>query len=157
MDRTRRDYQACVHELKSAGLKRLSRDARMALVLDVLWKHTHDAGVGWLGFYTLAEGKGEMVLAVCRPVPACSPIGLQGVCGRAWRERRVQIVPDVHALGEAHIVCDPSNLSEIVVPALNGDGTCDAVLDLDSKELDAFGDFDAEGLRAVLSAAGLSA
>jgi len=156
MDRTRRDYRACVHELKSAGLERLSRDARMALVLDVLWKHTKDADVAWLGLYTLAEGGDEMVLAVCRPAPACSPIGLHGVCGRAWRERRVQIVPDVHALGEAHIVCDPSNLSEIVVPVLNEDGTCDAVLDLDSKELDAFGESDAEGLKAVLSAAGLT-
>ena len=156
MERTRRNYKACIKELKSAGLERLSRDARMALVLDVVWKHTKDAGVAWLGFYTLAEEGSEMVLAACRPVPACSPIGLHGVCGRAWRERRVQIVPDVNALGEAHIVCDPSNLSEIVVPVLNGDGTCDAVLDLDSKELDAFGDPDAEGLTLVLRAAHLT-
>jgi putative methionine-R-sulfoxide reductase with GAF domain len=65
------------------------------------------------------------------------------------------VVPDVHALGENHIVCDPRNLSEVVVPWLDGGGRCFAVLDLDSRALAAFTDEDARGLEAVLKAASL--
>jgi L-methionine (R)-S-oxide reductase len=156
MGHCRRNYESCVQEVSNAALGEMPREARMSIVVDVLWNHLKEAGVAWLGFYTVSHARDEMMLVVCKPVPACSPIGLHGVCGRSWKEKRVQIVPDVHALGEAHIVCDPSNLSEIVVPLLESDGTCDAVLDLDSRELDAFSEADAQGLTRVLRAACLS-
>lgn len=156
MGKHKRDYEACVKELSSLPLEGKSREARMRTVVDVLWGHLADAAVAWLGFYIIAGGRDEMLLGRCKPKPACSPIGLHGVCGRAWTEKRTQIVPDVHALGDAHVVCDPSNLSEIVVPLLSGDGTCEAVLDLDSRELDAFSENDAAGLTRVLRAAHLT-
>jgi putative methionine-R-sulfoxide reductase with GAF domain len=157
MTKHTRDYDACVKEISGLSLENKSREARMRAVVGVLWGHLAEAAVAWLGFYVIAEHRDGMILARCKPRPACSPIGLHGVCGRGWSERRTQIVPDVHALGDAHVVCDPSNLSEIVVPLMNGDGTCDAVLDLDSRELDAFAEADAEGLTRVLRAAHLTA
>jgi len=156
MKRYDRDYGACEEALSAAALKGQPTEAKMAAVVDALWASLKDCGVAWLGFYAIAGDRETMILRSCTPKPACSPIGLNGVCGRGWLERRTQIVPDVHALGEAHIVCDPLNLSEIVVPLINEDGSCDAVLDVDSRELDAFGEADDEGLARVLRAAHLT-
>ena len=66
------------------------------------------------------------------------------------------IVRDVRSLGEDYVVCDPRDLSEVVVPMLNEDGTCSGVLDLDSFEAGSFTLDDALGLDAVLRAAGLT-
>lgn len=137
----------------SAGWK----DRREALrgLTDLLWEGLRSTGVDWLGFY-VPDGAGEaLLLESCRPVPACSPIGLHGVCGRAFLEKRAQVVPDVRALKENHIVCDPRNLSEVVVPCLDGEGRCFAVLDLDSRTLAAFTEEDAFGLESVLKAASI--
>ncbi len=108
-----------------------------------------------MGFYKITDDKQEMLLVCRQPKPACSPIGLHGVCGRAWKERKAQVVADVHALGGDHIVCDPNNLSEVVVPVLEKNGECRYVLDLDSGELDSFGQEDVKGLELVLKSAGL--
>jgi putative methionine-R-sulfoxide reductase with GAF domain len=132
------------------------REAAMAGLTDLLWTGLSALDVAWLGFYTVSPEGDSMVLSVCRPKPACSPIGLHGVCGSAFVEGRCQIVGDVHALGDRHIVCDPGNRSEIVVPCFEAEGRCWGVLDLDSRELDSFGAGDAEGLERVLRAAGLT-
>jgi putative methionine-R-sulfoxide reductase with GAF domain len=152
----KRDYDVCeraVGEILTAGS---TMAERMNVVVDVLWAHLEDVGAAWLGFYEISEAEDEMLLRVCRPRPACSPIGLHGVCGKAWREKLPQVVDDVHALGADHIVCDPANRSEVVVPCLHEDRTCWGVLDLDSRELAAFTRDDAEGLRRVLQAARLT-
>ncbi|RPH54542.1 GAF domain-containing protein, partial [bacterium] len=72
----------------------------------------------------------------------------QGVCGAAARERRSQLVPDVHAF-PGHIACDAAARSEIVVPVYNPAGELVAVLDLDSYEPAAFDEIDREGLEKV--------
>jgi arsenate reductase len=152
----RRDYQKMAAEIKAGAKADSSADERMKLVTNVLWEGLKDKGLDWVGFYRLARN-GEGMELVCRqPRAACSPIGLHGVCGRGMKERQTQIVPDVYALGDKHISCDPANLSEVVVPLIDADGSCTAVLDLDSRELGAFGQEDAEGLLLGLQAAGLS-
>ncbi len=134
-----------------------SIEERMRAVVECLWREMEGKSVSWLGFYRINDARDAMTLFYCLPRPACSPIGLHGVCGKAWREREAQIVEDVHALGEGHIVCDPANLSEVVVPCLSQDGSCWGVLDLDSLETGAFSRDDASGLVSVLKAAGLTA
>ena len=99
----------------------------------------------------------ELVLGPRRDKPACSPIGLHGVCGRAYTSRRPLVVSDVAELGENYVACDPRDRSEVVIPLVDDDGTCWAVLDLDSHQLGAFDETDVEGLTAVLRAAGLTA
>jgi putative methionine-R-sulfoxide reductase with GAF domain len=129
----------------------------MRRLTDLLWNALGGTGVSWCGFYLPAEGAKEMVLLACRPKPACSPIGLHGVCGKALLSRRAEVVEDVLLLGPAYVACDPRDRSEVVVPLLAADGTCTGVLDLDSHEARAFNRKDAEGLASVLRAAGLSA
>ena len=152
-----RDFEGIEREIRGALTAGATRGERKRTVVDLLWSHLNGAGVAWLGFYDIAEAGDSMLLTVCRPRPACSPIGLHGVCGKAWKERAPQIVDDVHALGASHIVCDPSNLSEVVVPCLDADGSCWGVLDLDSRALASFTEADVRGLRRILRAAGLTA
>jgi putative methionine-R-sulfoxide reductase with GAF domain len=151
-----RDYGACeraVGKILTAGS---TMAERMLVVVDVLWSHLEERNVAWLGFYEISDAGDEMLLRVCRPKPACSPIGLHGVCGKSWREKLPQVVDDVHAMGADHIVCDPANRSEVVVPCLDEERQCWGVLDLDSRQLAAFTTEDAEGLRRVLRAARLT-
>lgn len=146
-----RPYQAIASRLRPRG----TRAERMQAVVDALWNGLHGAGVSWVGFY-LADGADRLVLGPRRDTPACSPIGLHGVCGQAFTARRTRIVRDVSELGEAYIACDPRDRSEIVVPLLEAPaGTCWGVLDLDSHEVGAFDETDERGLREVLRAAGL--
>ena len=130
----------------------------MVAVVDALWRELRDTGVTWVGFYVDVPGEpdeGRLVLGPCRDTPACSPIGLHGVCGQTLRFRQPRIVDDVSELGPAYIACDPRDRSEIAVPLLDGSGCCWGVLDLDSHAVGAFDESDVAGLRTVLAAAGL--
>lgn len=149
---TKRPYAEIAASLVAAG----TREQRMRAVVDVLWERLRDTGVSWAGFYVY-EGGEELVLGPSRDTPACSPIGLQGVCGQCFIGRMPVVVDDVRTLGEGYIACDPRDLSEVVVPVLEADGTCWGVLDLDSREIGAFDQRDVDGLVRVLRAAGLTA
>ena len=102
----------------------------------------------WTGFYRVVD---ENLLRIG---PYQGPVGCleipfdQGVCGAAARERRTQLVEDVHAF-PGHIACDPSSRSEIVVPVFDANGALVAVLDLDSRLPAAFDDADRVGLERV--------
>ena len=147
-----RPYEEIAKTVSRAG----DRRSRMQSVVDVLWEALKDRGVSWVGFYCHEQGD-ELVLGPLRNTPACSPIGLHGVCGRSFLRREAIVVRDVRELGEDYVACDARDLSEVVVPLLEQDGSCRAVLDLDSRELGAFGEDDVIGLERVLRAAGLTA
>jgi len=154
---TQRDYKS-IQAALAAGSLPSDHAARMKRVVDLLWDHLHDRGVSWVGFYLDQPGEPDdrrLILGPCRDKPACSPIGLHGACGRALVSREPLIVRDVRELGEGYIACDPRDQSEIVIPIFRPDGTCFAVLDLDSFEVGSFSERDAAGLRDVLAAAGL--
>jgi L-methionine (R)-S-oxide reductase len=102
----------------------------------------------WTGFYRVVAPE------LMRVGPYQGPLGCleipfdRGVCGAAARERRAQVVPDVHAF-PGHIACDSAARSEIVVPVYGPGGELVAVLDLDSHEPGAFDDVDREGLERI--------
>lgn len=102
----------------------------------------------WTGFYRVVAPR------LLRVGPYQGSLGCleipfeRGVCGAAARERRTQLVPDVHAF-PGHIACDAAARSEIVVPVYNPAGELVAVLDLDSHEPAAFDEIDREGLEKV--------
>lgn len=123
--------------------------------VDRLWRELSHRGVSWLGIY-LADpaSPDQLLLGACRDRPACSPIGLHGVCGRSFRSLRPVVVEDVGTLGEAYIACDPSDRSELVVPLIDPQG-CWGVLDLDSRDVGSFLQTDADGLAQAVAAANL--
>ena len=109
----------------------------MATVASVL--RSHLPYYFWCGFYFAEEGK--MVVGPYQGSPACAGIGYQGVCGTSVRKKETIIVPNVHEF-PGHIVCDESSNSEIVVPLFGENGMVIAVLDIDSKEFNAFDETD---------------
>ena len=134
----------------------MNRQALMQSFVDERWDACVADGSSWIGFYVVDEAEREMVLGACRDTPACSPIGLHGMCGRAWRTRRRLIIPDVHAHGAGHIVCDPRNLSEFVIPLFDESGVCWGVFDADSHRPDCYGAAQVERVTRDLVAAGLT-
>jgi putative methionine-R-sulfoxide reductase with GAF domain len=148
-----RDYGAVVSRVKPGP----DRETTMRAVADALWEALAGGGVSWLGFYTMAAAADAMVLGPRRDKPACSPLGMHGICGQCFTARRPIIVEDSAALGTGnYIACDPNDRSEVVIPLFQEDGTCWGVLDLDSHAPGAFGQSDVVGLRRVVERAGLS-
>ena len=151
----KRNYLAMAEKAKSLAGGDVTRRSRLAPLTEILWEGLGPGGVSWCGFYVPSGDRSALLLACCKPKPACSPIGLHGVCGKAFLTNRPLVIQDVGELGEGYVACDPRDRSEIVVPLIDGDGSCWAVLDLDSHETGAFTEEDATGLAAVLCAAAL--
>ncbi len=146
-----RNYAWLAHGFTPAG----DRAQRMQAVVDALWDALRGTGVSWVGFY-LPDGENELVLGPRRDKPACSPIGLHGVCGQCFTRRKPMVVRDVRELGGNYVACDPRDQSEVVIPCFDETGRCWGVLDLDSHECGAFDMNDVSGLQSVLRAAGLT-
>lgn len=146
-----RPYEQIAGRVSDAG----DRAARMRALVDLLWETLAETGVSWVGFYT-PDGDDEMIPGPSRNKPACSPIGMHGACGRAFRERQPLVVRDVASLGDNYVACDPRDLSEVVIPVFEPNGTCWGVLDVDSFDTGAFDETDVTSLTQLLRAAGLT-
>ncbi|MBO4813453.1 MAG: GAF domain-containing protein [Muribaculaceae bacterium] len=104
----------------------------------------------WTGFYVV-DGE-ELVLGPFQGPAACYRIRLgRGVCGTAWKDKCTLVVPDVEEF-PGHIACSSLSRSEIVVPLCDSQGTVKAVLDIDSRELAAFDETDAQWLEEIAAA-----
>ena len=102
----------------------------------------------WIGFYLVKDN--ELVLGPFQGPIACTRIGKgRGVCGTAWQQQKVMIVPDVEQF-PGHIACNSDSKSEIVLPVMK-QNKCVAVLDIDSDALDSFDEVDAEYLKQVVA------
>lgn len=94
----------------------------------------------WVGFYWVKEN--ELVLAPFQGSIACTRIAFgKGVCGTAWKERKIQLVPDVEQF-PGHIACSSATKSEIVVPIFNQNDEVMGVLDIDSDLYDVLDETD---------------
>ncbi len=105
----------------------------------------------WVGFYMVQNERLEV--GPYQGTLGCLHIDFsRGVCGRAAREEKTQIVPDCHALvqGAEHIACDPNSQSEIVVPVFGPQGQLIAVFDVDSTLKNSFDEIDQKFLEAML-------
>jgi GAF domain-containing protein len=120
--------------------------AAMATISSVLH---HGFGFLWTGFYRRVS---DSLLRVgpYQGTVGCLDIAIgRGVCGTAAAERRTIVVPDVREF-PGHIACDARSLSEIVVPVFDRAEDVFAVLDVDSAELNTFGDDDRNGLERIV-------
>lgn len=107
----------------------------------LLWQTLED--INWAGFYLLEND--ALLLGPFQGKPACTriPVG-KGVCGAAAKERKTQLVADVHTF-PGHIACDCASNSEIVIPIYKN-GALFGVLDIDSPSLNRFSEADKEAL-----------
>ena len=104
--------------------------------------------INWVGFYLMENG--ELVLGPFQGKVACVhiPVG-KGVCGTAVKERKTQLVKNVHEF-PGHIACDGASNSEIVVPIFK-DNEVIGVLDIDSPIFERFDDEDQDFLEKVVN------
>lgn len=103
----------------------------------------------WVGFY-LVDGD-ELVLGPFQGTVACSRIKKgKGVCGTAWEQRTIQLVPDVEQF-PGHIACSSASRSEIVLPIFNRQQEVIGVLDIDSDKINDFDETDRQGLQTIVN------
>ncbi|MBL7891383.1 MAG: GAF domain-containing protein [Bacteroidia bacterium] len=107
-------------------------------------------GIGflWVGVY-FVKGN-ELVLGPFQGPVACTRIKSgKGVCGTAWKEKKILIVPDVDQF-PGHIACSGDSRSEIVLPVFNKGGEVVMILDVDSDKLNDFDETDKAFLQEVI-------
>lgn len=104
--------------------------------------------VSWTGFY-LYNGN-ALYLGPFQGKVACVDITLdRGVCGKAARDRKTVVVPNVHEF-PGHIACDEGSNSEIVVPIIKNKKLI-GVLDIDSYKFNRFDSVDQLQLEAFVN------
>jgi L-methionine (R)-S-oxide reductase len=102
----------------------------------------------WIGFYLVKEQ--ELVLGPFQGPVACTRIKKgKGVCGTAWAQQKVLIVPDVEKF-PGHIACNSLSKSEIVLPLFDQHKEVIGVLDIDSADLDEFDSTDQHFLQQII-------
>lgn len=121
-----------------------------ATLAALLWETLPQAS--WVGFYRRV-GQSELAVGPYQGPMGCLRIEFaRGVCGACARTKAPQRVPDVRRF-PGHIACDDSTLSELVLPVLDGRSALQAVLDLDSHEIDAFSDAEQQRIEGLVARA----
>lgn len=150
-------YESLLPQLDALVSGETDLIANMANVVAAIHQTFH---FWWTGFYLVKEKDkspitndhsqktNELVLGPFQGPIACTriPFG-KGVCGTAWKNGETLIVPDVH-LFPGHIACSSESNSEIVVP-IRHNGEIIAVLDIDSKDYNAFDAIDRKYLEQI--------
>ncbi len=112
--------------------------------------HHSDDRFDWTGFYRVV-GPELLKIGPYQGGHGCLVIPFsRGVCGAAARTGEVQLVPDVEAFSD-HIACSSSTRSELVLPVRNGAGELLGVFDIDSDQVDAFTQQDADRIEEILT------
>ena len=112
--------------------------------------HHSDDRFDWTGFYRVV-GPELLKIGPYQGGHGCLVIPFsRGVCGAAARTGEVQLVPDVEAFSD-HIACSSSTRSELVLPVCNGSGELLGVFDIDSDQVDAFTQQDADRIEEILT------
>ncbi len=102
----------------------------------------------WTGFYRRTEPE-ILKVGPYQGTHGCLTISFdRGVCGKAAREEKTQLVENVNDL-PYHIACAGTTKSEIVVPVFTNNGVLHSVLDVDSNNEAAFDVVDQEYLEKV--------
>ncbi|WP_016776874.1 GAF domain-containing protein [Anaerophaga thermohalophila] len=121
--------------------------SRMSTIVALL--HHKMPDFFWTGFYYLDNG--DLVVGPYQGPVACLKLKKDtGVCWAGINEKRSLIVPDVEKF-PGHIACSSLSKSEIVVPVYNKTGKIVAVLDVDSKKLNAFDEIDQNELEKIVT------
>lgn len=137
-------YEALLPQIKSLIGGESDLIANLANVAGAL---KQAMGFFWVGFYLVKSN--QLVLGPFQGPIACTRIDFgKGVCGTAWKEKRVILVPDVEKFA-GHIACSSASKSEIVLPAFKGNEVA-LVLDIDSDLINDFDETDQQQLEEVI-------
>ena len=140
------DYKLITKQMEALASETADHIPVMANVSALLFHAMED--VNWAGFYLVKND--ALILGPFQGKVACVRIDKgRGVCGTAWAEDSVQLVPDVHEF-PGHIACDCASRSEIVVP-VHRDCEVFAVLDIDSTIPARFSEEDRAGLTELVA------
>ncbi len=135
-----------LNALFAPGHYELDTIGKMASVASVLYR----AFPEWVfvGFYRVVQ-PGRLIIGPYQGlVLACGSIDFgRGVCGAVAESGTPLIVPDVTQF-PGYIACDSETQSEIVLPVFHS-GKLVAVLDVDSPQLNAFNNLDAQWLQKI--------
>jgi len=136
-------YKILLPQIKSLVEDENDLIANMSKVAAVLKSGFHHL---WVGFYMVKDK--ELVLGPYQGPVACTRISFgKGVCGKAWQEQSSVIIPDVHSF-PGHIACSTDSKSEIVIPGISKKKVI-FVLDIDSEQIDSFGETDRKNLEKI--------
>jgi L-methionine (R)-S-oxide reductase len=139
-------YERIHQQLKDLLNRTENRIARMATMASLL--HHKMPHYFWTGFYLV--DKQLLTVGPYQGPLACQVlVKPKGVCWAAVLQRKTVIIPNVHEFA-GHVACDSRSNSEIVVPLFNTRGELWAVLDVDSRNLDAFSEVDKEWLERIV-------
>jgi L-methionine (R)-S-oxide reductase len=142
----REAYQLAAREIKAVLMGESNMIMKMATINCILKQYL--PYYFWVGFYCVNHD--SLIVGPYQGTLGCLHIPFsKGICGRAARERKTQIVKDVHADPE-HVACDSRTNSEIVLPVFDYAGSLIAVFDVDSTEAASFDEIDQEFLEAIL-------
>ena len=137
-------YEALLPQIKSLIGGESDLIANLANVAGAL---KQAMGFFWVGFYLVKSN--QLVLGPFQGPIACTRIDFgKGVCGTAWKEKKVILVPDVEKF-PGHIACSSASKSEIVLPAFKGNEVA-LVLDIDSDLINDFDETDQQQLEEVI-------
>ena len=138
-------YDRIYKQIKELIIPVQDPQSTMATITAVL--HNKFKHFFWTGFYFLNQ---DRLLVNCYQGPlACLILKpFIGVCWAAIDKQETIVVPNVHEFA-GHIACDSRSNSEIVVPVWNKEKQIVAVLDIDSREFDAFDEIDVKNLQKI--------
>jgi L-methionine (R)-S-oxide reductase len=143
-------YERIFNQLEELLRRTDNRIARMATIIAIL--HHKLPHYFWTGFY-IHTGN-DLIVGPYQGPLACQVLEREkGVCWAGFLNKETIIVPDVHKFA-GHIACDSRSNSEIVVPLADEEGHVWAVLDVDSKVLDAFSSIDQHWLEKIVRLVG---
>lgn len=139
-------YMDTIKRIKTLISQESDHIAVMATIVCEL--HHNIPYFDWTGFYR-NNGREELIIGPYQGTLACLRIPFsQGVCGKAARTLKCQIVPDVNKI-EDHIACSATTRSEIVLPVYATAGLL-GVLDIDSNIENAFDSTDQKYLEEIV-------
>ncbi|MFW5805997.1 MAG: GAF domain-containing protein [Bacteroidales bacterium] len=139
-------YQRMYNQIADLVQATSSPWSRMSTIAAVL--HHKMPFFFWTGFYYLDQG--DLLVGPYQGPVACLKLAPdKGVCRACVDRQETVIVPDVEQF-PGHIACSSQSRSEIVVPVRDQNGQIVSVLDVDSRELNAFDQEDRSGLEKIV-------
>jgi L-methionine (R)-S-oxide reductase len=140
-------YQRIYKQIEDLIGATISPWSRMSTIAALL--HHKMPAYYWTGFYYLDE-RNDLVVGPYQGPVACLKLKKDtGVCWAGINSGESVVVKDVEQF-PGHIACSSLSKSEIVVPICNKLGRVVAVLDVDSRELNAFDETDRLELEKIV-------